>query len=402
MTVYAVRVPQASAQQGVENTLRSLASELEREVDELVEAMLVRMGDEVPDVDVDDRPELREALRGSCYGNIRAGLQALGGDREAPHTLPVEAREEARATGRAGISLTSLLHTYRVGHAVAWERLLALVGDTDLSPATRQAVLQIGSRCLFAYVDAVSGLVTEEYTQTRDRAMRSSIQRRVQLVRDVLGGAAVGSGELGYDLDAEHLAVIAEGPETESVLHALAETLERTLLTVAVGERTMWAWLGTQRRADDGLKARLTSFQPGEDASLAFGEPAWGPTGFRESHEQARAAQRVGSRTGQRIVLYDDVALEAALLADGQAARRFVQRELGPLRGGDDRSMKLLRTLEAYLSAGLNASAAGAMLGVGDRTVAYRMRAIEELLGRNVSVRSAELAAAIRLNTVFG
>ena len=37
-----------------------------------------------------------------------------------PPDAPAEAMEEARVTARAGVPLESLLHTYRVGHAVVW------------------------------------------------------------------------------------------------------------------------------------------------------------------------------------------------------------------------------------------------------------------------------------------
>jgi hypothetical protein len=37
------------------------------------------------------------------------------------------------------------------------------------------------------------------------------------------------------------------------------------------------------------------------------------------------------------------------------------------------------------------------MLNVNDRTVAYRIRAIENLLGRSVAARGTELATALRL-----
>lgn len=386
----------------VQDILRSLVIELEQEIDELVEAMVARIRDEVTGFDGQTQPELSEALRASCHGNIRLALQALGGDREPPRSSPTEASEEARVAARAGVSLASLLHTYRVGHAVIWERMLAIVGDAELSATSRQAVLQIGSRYVFAYVDAVSAFVADDYTRERDRMLRSRVQRRVQLVRDVLGGAPVGSGDLGYDLDAEHVAVIAEGADADSVLHRLADDLARSLLTVAATERRTWGWLGSRTPADGALRARLAAFCPPEDTTLAFGEASWGTAGFRQSHEQALAAHQVAVRLHVQVVRYDDVALEAALLADGRAARRFAARELGPLLSGDERSTKLLQTLEAYLGTGLNASAAGALLGVGDRTIAYGIRAIEELLGRTVSARSAELAAALRLTRVFG
>src|SRR4051794_35271772 len=84
---------------GVERTLRELAGRLDDEIDEIVETMLPRMRAEVPDFDVGSRPELRDAERASIYGNIRAVLGALAGDRTQPDA-PAEAMEEARITAR--------------------------------------------------------------------------------------------------------------------------------------------------------------------------------------------------------------------------------------------------------------------------------------------------------------
>lgn len=103
----------------------------------------------------------------------------------------------------------------------------------------------------------------------------------------------------------------------------------------------------------------------------------------------------------QPVTRYDDVALEAALLCDIRAARRFVERELGPLTAPDPRTCVLRDTLGSYLRSGLNAAAAAALLNVSDRTIAYRIHGIEDLLGRSVLGRSSELAAAVRLHRVL-
>ncbi len=103
----------------------------------------------------------------------------------------------------------------------------------------------------------------------------------------------------------------------------------------------------------------------------------------------------------QPLTRYDDVALEAALLCDVRAARRFVERELGPLNSQDPRTRVLRDTLGSYLHSGLNAAATAAVLNVSDRTIAYRIHGIEDLLGRSVLARSGELAAAVRLHRVL-
>jgi hypothetical protein len=386
---------------GIDETLRAVAATLGEEIDGLVEMMLMRMREEAPDFDTASRPELAEELRASCYGNIRSALQALGGDRQPPRNSPSEAMNEARATARAGVALEPLLHTYRIGHAVILERFFVLIEGMDLSSAQRHSATLIGSKYLFAYVDRVVGEVSEEYTAERQRALRSSIQRRVQLVRDVLGGATIDSVELGYRLEQEHIAVISTGPAADASLRDLARRLERSLLTVAMTDDTVWAWLGSPRRSEPGERHDAVWARLPESTRYAVGEPAWGISGFRDTHEQALAAHRVATHLPQSVTRYDDVALEAALLSDIRAARRFVARELGPLTSPDPRARVLRDTLGGYLRSGLNAAAAAALLNVSDRTIAYRMHSIEDALGRSVPARSTELAAAVRLHRVL-
>jgi len=386
---------------GIDETLRVVAARLSDEIDELVETMLVRMRDEAPGFDMAAHPELADGLRASCYGNIRVALQALGGDRQPPRSSPAEAMNEARTTARADIALEPLLHTYRIGHAVVLERFFVLLEDLDLSPAQRRSATLIGSKYLFAYVDRVVGEVSEEYTSERQRVLRSSIQRRVQLVRDVLAGASVDSAELGYRLEQEHLAVVATGPTADASLHDMARRLERRSLTVAMTDDTVWAWLGSSRRSGRGERHDSVWAHVAGRTRYAVGEPAWGISGFRDSHEQALAAHRVAAHLPQPVTHYDDVALEAALLSDVRAARRLVEHELGPLTSPDPRTCVLRDTLASYLRSGLNAASAAAALNVSDRTIAYRIHGIEDLLGRSVLARSSELAAAIRLHRVL-
>ena len=386
---------------GTDETLRVVAAKLSDDIDDLVETMLVRMRDEAPGFDTATRPELAEGLRASCYGNIRVALQALGGDRQPPRNSPAEAMNVARATARADIALEPLLHTYRIGHAVVLERFFALVEELDLSSARRRSATLIGSKYLFAYVDRVVGEVSEEFTTERQRVLRSSIQRRVQLVRDVLGGASIDSAELGYRLEQEHLAVVVTGPAADASLRDLARRLERSLLTIAMTDDTVWAWLGSLRRCERGALHDSVWAQVAGRTRYAVGEPAWGISGFRDSHEQALAAHRVAAQLPQPLTRYDDVALEAALLCDTRAARRFVEHELGPLVANDARTCVLRETLGSYLRSGLNAAATAAVLNVSDRTIAYRIHGIEELISRSVLARSSELAAAVRLHRVL-
>jgi hypothetical protein len=264
----------------MEATLRRLGDSLTAETDELVETMFARMLDEVPTFAAQSRPELAAGLRASCYGNVRAALAALGSDRVAPATSPAEAVDEARVAARAGVELEPLLHTYRIGHAVVLERLMDLVDEMDVSARERRNALQIGSRYLFTYVDRVVSLITEEYAAERDRLMRSSIQRRVQLVREALSGATVSAAELGYDPEQEHLGLVVDGQDAEVAVRELAEVLGRRPLTVAMSRDTVWAWLGSPKQLEAGEWRRLATFSPPRKTSWCS---ASRPSAFRAS-----------------------------------------------------------------------------------------------------------------------
>ena len=297
--------------------------------------------------------------------------------------------------------LAALLQTYRIGHAVAWDAMIEAVNEMDeLDRQARTDVLLVCSRYTFAYVDRVIPFVTEEYTRERDRLMRGREQRRVQLVRDVLDGAVVDGGELGYELATSHRGVDRLGCRDRSAIcRSWPARWSCDCWSCRSAARRCGRGLAVRARATKRCAARSPS-SSWQDVGLAFGRVGDGPEGFRSSHREARGAHRIAVATGAAVMHYDDVALECVMLADERAARAFIAAELAPLDRGRDGG-KLRETLTAYFASGFNASAAAAMLKVNDRTIAYRLNSIEEQLGRPVRARQTELQAAIRLERVL-
>lgn len=385
------RTPQAS--------LARVSEELLSGRDELADELVGAIHRRVPEFADFDGPELWEAVRDSCLANLETGLAAIGGDRRVPERVPDDARELALITARLGLPLGALLRTYRIGHAIVWERMFELLEAEGIdAPARREAIATV-SAYLFDHVDQVSSMVAEEYTAERDRLLRSREQRRTQMIRDVLDGAdpdpATATGALDYDLRLNHLALVVSGPDPEAAVRALAQALGAPhRLVVVLTADTAWGWLGRAREFE--LPERLPAV---EGARISFGEPAAGVDGFRTSHRQSRDAHRVALRAGPRDqpVRYDEVALETLAAGDEGRAAVFVARELRGIDGEDARSRRLRATLRAYFAAGQNASSAAAMLGVHEHTVAYRLRTVEEALGRPVNARRAELETALRL-----
>ena len=138
----------------------------------------------------------------------------------------------------------------------------------------------------------------------------------------------------------------------------------------------------------------------GKAISVAAGTPAHGVEGFVLSHREALAARRVVQLRGEARAArasFPELALEALMVDDVEAARRFAARELGPLAAADDATVRLASTLAVFLDEGASFVRAARRLGVHTNTVTYRVHRAEELLGHPVNERQLELRVALRL-----
>ncbi|MEV5882988.1 PucR family transcriptional regulator [Streptomyces sp. NPDC052020] len=188
-------------------------------------------------------------------------------------------------------------------------------------------------------------------------------------------------------------------------LGALAETVEsaaaragEAVLVVPEGERLVVL------AADGGaavtacteyavaLEAGRTAGTPespagGEDGELVLGLSApSGPSGASAAYRQAEQALSVARRRGRVCVEHEQLAAGSVLplLAD-DAVRAFADGLLRALREHDATGRgDLVASLRAWLSRHGQWDAAAADLGVHRHTLRYRMRRVEEILGRSL------------------
>lgn len=374
----------------ITETFERLQERLLPDADRITELILTAHQREIPDLPDDEAfaLALREAVRADlvdAFVGVRLG-------RPVPEALTVQTSHLARTAARSRVSLQTLLSILRVGYLVVWREVCAALDDIEPDPARREPVLRGVTDLMFEANSRLAKLQTDAYLAERDRFLRTREQKRLAAVQQVLDGAADELTGLEYDVDAEHLAVVASGADAE---RTLAEHGVGRRLLIQAAPDLVWAWFR------DGLPEGLTSVEPGRRVALGIGRPGSGRSGFVSSHTQAEAAHVLGRARGDAVTAFDAVALEWLTTRDRAAARRFAEDELGPLLGGADRSARLIDTLEAYLEAGHNASAMAARLAISVRTGSYRIRSIEEALGCTIASRNAELHTAIRLHRLL-
>lgn len=382
-----------------EPRMARLRAELHQREGVMVEEMLRRMRADTPAFFSSDDPDYVAVYTASCYAHVGLMVDEMTADREIPDALPFASVEETRTVAQWGISLEALIQTYRSGHAVVWEHTMD-AAELCVDPDHRSDVLKLSSRYLFAYFDRMIALVTEVYETERTSLFHESDRRRRQLVRDLLEGLPVDQEKLQYRVAGVHMAAVAIGEGAEQVIRRVAARSGLSCLTVRGPSHSVWAWLGGNSLKDVATQRAVVAAVP-DGAFVAFGDVAEGIDGFRTSHRDAREAYRIGRQLGYETLQYGDVALLSLISRDEVLARDFFQRELGSLAEDDPRARELRETVRAYFDAGHNASAAASRLSLNDRTIGYRLRTVEERLGRPLLARRDELSVALRLYEMY-
>jgi hypothetical protein len=392
--------------------IEGLVDTLSRELDEIAATLAETVHEHLLELEDDLRPWTLQAAR-SNLGVIVTMMRE--GDDPGSAQPPAEAIGYAKEYVVRGLELSLMQRAYRTGQSafagIVLERLRAATDDADLLAEAMSFI----NAWIFAWVEAIERRLTDVYMSEQARWVRGADAVRAAEVRALLGGGAADSAavslRLGYDLERFHVGFViwseaaGERPgdageliaEMESAAATVAGALGAgTPLTVAEGGY-LACWAGSKSEPE---LSRLRLPRSGaRGLSVAAGAPAPGVEGFVSSHREALLARRVSRLRGDgvgAVVAYPDLALEALFADNPEAARRFAARELGPLAGGDDATVRLASTVAVFLEEGSSFVHAGRRLGIHANTVAYRVRRAESLLGRPLTERQLELRVALR------
>lgn len=321
-----------------------------------------------------------------------AGLEQ--GERQLPE-IPPALLAQARLAARNRVALDTLMRQCFAASALFADFLAAETERAGVASGAARR-LQAAQTSLF---DRLLAAVGEEYGREARNRPAGAAERRRECVKRLLAGELADSSDLGYELEAQHLGLMAKGEGAEELMRALAPRLDRNLLAVKREEESIWAcWLGGRRPLDAvDAAAALAELVPA-GVVVTIGEPAAGLLGWRFSHRQAKAALPIAEGSGKSVLCYAEVAVLSAVLADELTTASLRSLYLAPLERARDGGEAARATLRAYFASHGNITSTAAALGVDRRTVRNRLLGAEELLGAPVARIANNLLVALRLD----
>lgn len=392
--------------------IAAIVDQLSAELDEIAATLADTIHEHLDELDDDMRTWTLQSTRANL--GVMVTLMREGEDPRAV-VAPPEALGYAKEYVVRGLDFVLLQRAYRTAQGVYSGMILERLRASTDDPDRLADAFGFFNTWIFAWIETIERQLTDAYMSEREQWVRGAAALRAAEVRAILGGARVDvpgvSQRLGYELDRYHVGYVVwnedaeDSPgqaqalfgEMEQVAAAVAESLgARSALTVAQG-RHLACWAG--RHEPQHLGDLRVPRGAARGLSVAAGTPSHGVEGFVLSHREALLARQVAQLRGDRAarVAFPDVSLEALMIDDVEAARRFAERELGPLAAGDDATLRLAATLAVFLEEGASFVRAARRLGVHANTVTYRVKRAEELLGHPVVERQLELRVALRL-----
>ena len=313
----------------------------------------------------------------------------------------------AGPAARLGIDAALVVQSMRIMERRWVDRLLSAAAER--AAAVAPSVLAASAAVYDSIVDGFVG----EYVVEHSRIAGEAIANKRALVEALLDPGvrdAVGFEDLEVDLAAHHIGVVLWFPaaglvsQLEALVRKLAlTTLASTTFTIPGGNHDLWAWLTFTSEPADVVLDRIRAVP--RDASrigLAVGPTGSGISGFRRTHLLARdyaaAARRLPPGDAPQTADAESVSFVSLLLRDRERAEWFVATELGDIGTGTTASdIETRETLRIYFETGQSLAETAQRLSIHRNTVVYRLRRIEQAIGRPVVSRRHELYAAALL-----
>ncbi|MER7061675.1 PucR family transcriptional regulator [Streptomyces albidoflavus] len=178
---------------------------------------------------------------------------------------------------------------------------------------------------------------------------------------------------------------------------------ERLVLLTADGGAAARACVGYAAAVDQARTTGQALAGRTDEPVMGLSAPA-GPIAAATAYRQAEQALSVARRRGRALVEHEEVATGSVVqLLSDDAVRAFADGLLRALREHDATGRgDLVASLRAWLSRHGQWDAAAAELGVHRHTLRYRMRRVEEILGRSLDDPDVRMELWLALKATSG
>jgi hypothetical protein len=343
-----------------------LVVEIQAGVDALVDGIVARIRDELPDFRRLPASTLAQAVR----GNVARALAALA---ELRPPTPEEL-EGAAAVGREraeqGLSVDGVLHAYRISISAVWTRFGELARERGVDVTSVLAF----SETLWLWGDAVMEVVGAAHREVELELAREEQQLRDAFVLAVLLGtidaAELSRESAGFGLD----------PEREYVaFRARALPGAQARRIVPGGDDRLVTALDHDLV---GLAVARPSAVPGTVVGVGpSGRLAGLPVAFALAGRALQTALAFGQ---EGVFSLGDLGIRPAVLADEALGEVLCARHLEPLASLGRFGGELEATLRAFVDHDLHVEDAARALHVHPNTLRHRLRRYEQATGASL------------------
>jgi hypothetical protein len=343
----------------------SLVSEIEGQLDVIVERIGDRMREEIPDFRRVPADSVEQAVR----GNVIRALTALRELRPPTDEELELAASVGRMRADQGLTVDAVLHAYRITVTTVWSRF----GDLARQRGADVASVLAFSETLWVWADAVMDVAAAAHREVELEHTREEQQRRDGFVVALLLGTLDAAGlrregaTFGLDPDREYTPFRARAADG-SLSHRLALQL--------AGEEGMVTALD---RDIAGIAARPP--EAGARVVCGIGPAARleaVPTAFGMASRALQTALAFGQ---EGVFSLADLSIRPAILADEALGDAFAARHLEPLAGLGRLGAELEDTLRAWFDQGMRVDDTARVLHIHANTLRHRLRRFEEATG---------------------
>ena len=306
-----------------------------------------------------------------------------------------------------GLTLSSLLHAYRLGAATIWDEL-ARLAETD---QIEKEALIAATPSIFAWMNTNSLRAHAVFREIDIRDARRNEQVRAALLDTILFNdssigasfwdavAALGLPRTGQltviaATSAQHTSIGDPPPDIETLISSHAAVQDAWFRLASSSQIGVVSLRRNRADALDSIAGAICLDIP---VLIGLSSPFTAIADCSKARAQAQIAL-AASATSRPITRYNRDVLSVLLASAPDAAATVVETTLGSvLELPPDRAEPLLTTVHTWLRLGQSVSATAAELHCHRNTVNYRLRRFTELTGRPLTdnIWLAQVALAL-------